>query len=87
MPWSPLLYEKQILESIMRNITEDNKISSTALHRIMMRETKMIGNTSLSNAIRAFSTLGYIEPCGDGILFNVFVDNIAIRLMQLREGK
>ena len=84
MPWSPLLYEKQILKEILAN-SRNGKITVSELYKIMMRETKMIGEKSLANSIKAFETLGYVRKGDDGITFDVLTDNIEIRLIKLGE--
>mgnify|MGYP001610689131 CR=1 FL=1 len=86
MPWSALLYEKQILKEILNN-TVNGEITNTALYKIMMRETKMTSNKSISNSIHAFETLGYIKSGDDGIHLKVNMDEIDIRLIKLEKEK
>jgi hypothetical protein len=73
MPWSILLYEKQILTDILANMNEQNYITVDMLHRIFMERTKIVSPKSLKNAIIVFQNLGYIKLLENGY-FIVNVD-------------
>jgi len=83
MPWSPLLYEKDILEEILEK-EKDGKISVDQLHTIIMRATKLVGSKGIANTIRALEKLGYIKLRSDGY-FNVFTKEIEKRLIELEK--
>ena len=65
MPWSPLLYKKEILTDILSEMV-DGKISTDQLFKIIMKRTLMVGTRSIKNTIKALETLGYIRLRGDG---------------------
>jgi len=83
MPWSPLLYEKEMLEQILQE-SKNNLISVEKLHAIIMRTTKLVGTKGIANTIRALEKLGYIKLRSDGY-FNVFNETIEKRLVELEK--
>ena len=76
MPWSPLLYTKQIFENLKRKGFE-NEVHLMELRRAIMQETKLVKSESISNTIRAFEELGYISRTGDNI-FKINWDAIEV---------
>jgi hypothetical protein len=82
MPWSPLIYEKEMLVRIKTETASDETISVDKLHKIVMLETKLIGIKGITNTIKAFERLGYIKLGNDG-RFNVNLTTIETRLFEL----
>jgi hypothetical protein len=84
MPWSPLLYEKEILTEIQEK-QKNNLISVDTLTLIIMRTTKLVGPKGIKNTIKALETLGYIKLRPDG-WFDVNTMLIEKRLFDLEKG-
>jgi hypothetical protein len=81
MPWSPLLYEKEILSDLLQHSIGDI-IRVEQLHKIMMIRTRMISSKSIGSSIRAFEILGYLKSEMDGT-FKIMPMRIEARLKEL----
>ena len=81
MPWSPLLYEKEILLDILMICQKNNRdfVTINELQAIVMRRTRMTSEKTLKNTLKALETLGYISHRPDGY-FDVNKDEIQKRL-------
>ena len=66
MPWSPLKYKDEIFENI-RKKGYTNFVTTKVLKAEIMRATGLIRDETISNVIRAFETLGYIELSPGGV--------------------
>jgi|UniRef100_A0A7C4NSS7 hypothetical protein len=81
MPWSPLLYEKDILKDILEITQNENRdyITLMELRRIIILRTRVIGEKTIKNTIKALEDLGYIKLNTDGT-FTVNKETITKRL-------
>jgi len=66
MPWSPLMYTKEIFKDLAeRGYT--NQVTTETLWAAIMRKTNLVRGETLANVVRAFKRLGYIKEKGVNI--------------------
>ena len=66
MPWSPIKYFPQIIENLRKN-GYTKEVTIDALTTEVMRETGLIRDYSIKQAIKAMERLGYVRHKGNGV--------------------